>query len=364
MRAVSEPATILVGMLLPIGDTLLATPVLAALRRRFPQAEITVLVSRSNAGILQDNPNFDHLVLSVEKGSEPSTVRLLRSVGRLRRQRFDMVVTLSPASFWVLLLANVYRRGTVALKLDLPPLWWLLGTRSPEFRQRHAADHYTRAIAPVLHRPLTEEERQPKIYLTADDRRRAREHLRTRDLSPARMIAMHVGGKGFNGRKRWAPDRFAQVARELVERFDAHVVLIGGNEDVERSEEVAAMVPRNITVLAGKTSLKESSALIEMATLFVGNDSCPLHIAAFVGTPAVGIFGPSNYKQFTPISARRYRQRIIHSTVACSPCIHFIGNNSPVVPNTCYTYACLNAISVEQVTQAAVELLRERAPVR
>jgi ADP-heptose:LPS heptosyltransferase len=242
--------------------------------------------------------------------------------------------------------------------VEKPALWWLIGGHSDRYRARHAVDHYLQAVAPVLERPLTEEERQPRLYVTAKDRAAARRVLRERGLSPAHLlVTMHVGGDGFNGRKRWAPKRFAEVATRLIERFDAHVLLIGGPADVPMCEEVAALVGRNVTLLAGATTLKETAALIELSAVFVGNDSCPLHMAAAVGTPAVGIFGPSNAEQFRPIGKRGYRQRIVRSELPCSPCFHFIGNDAPWVPNTCYSFACLKAISADQVLDAAAELL-------
>lgn len=352
------PKNILVGMLLPIGDTLLATPALAVLRRVYPNATITVLVSGSNAGILKDNKSYDRLLLVPAKGPEMGAVRFLRTLRLLWRERFDLALTLSPISSIVMLLAGAYHKP---LRLDMPPLWWLIGTRDAEYHARHAADHYIRALTPILDRPLTEQERRPILRLTPDDRRNARMLLREWNVSQRMpMITMHVGGKGFNGRKRWMPERFAEVANRLIERFDAQVVLIGGGEDIARSEQVASLISRNVIMATGKTSLKESSALIEMSTLFIGNDSCPLHIAAIMGTPSVGIFGPSNHIEFTPIGASSHRQKIIHSTVPCSPCMHFIGNDPAWIPNLCHSYACLKAISSEQVVQAAVDLLHER----
>ena len=89
--------------------------------------------------------------------------------------------------------------------------------------------------------PLTEEERQPRLYLTAHDRSSARRKLRDWGLSPANLlITMHVGGEGFNGRKRWGTARFAEVANHLIDRFNAHILLIGGKEDQQLGEEVLA----------------------------------------------------------------------------------------------------------------------------
>jgi len=252
-------------------------------------------------------------------------------------------------------MAGVFNK---ALHISKPLLWWLLGTNSSTYRSRHAIDHYLHAIVPILDRPLTEEERQPRMYLTSRDRGAARRILREVGASPAKtLITMHVGGEGFNGRKRWSTKRFTQVANSLVEKFGAHILLLGGKTDVTLCEEVAARIPRNCTILAGKTSLKQTAALIEASTLFIGNDSCPLHIAAAVGTPAVGIYGPSNHEQFRPIGKHGYQQRIINSNLPCSPCFHFIGNDAPWVPNTCYSFACLKSVTADQVISAAEDLL-------
>jgi lipopolysaccharide heptosyltransferase II len=352
-----DPERILVGMLLPIGDTLLATPALAALRKRFPWAKIAALVSYSNAGILEDNPNLDELVYVADRGSEPKVQRFARRLLDIRRQKYDLVVNFSPVGTVVLRMAGVYHD---TLHMEMPPLWWLIGNHSKEYRSRHAVDHYVHAVREILDGPLTEDERQPRLHLTARDRSSARRLLRQWGLSPANLlVTMHVGGDGFNGRKRWAPERFAQVARHLIATFNAQVLLVGGNADTRMSQEVAALIPHGATVVAGKTSLKETGALIEMSALFVGNDSCPLHISAAVGTPSVAIFGPSDYQHFQPIGRRNYRQRVVHSSLPCSPCFRFIGNDAPWVPNTCYSMACLNAIQPEQVVKAAVELLED-----
>src|SRR5262249_13502152 len=149
---------------------------------------------------------------------------------------------------------------------------WLIGGHSRQYRARHAVDHYLNAILPILDHPPTEEERQPRLYLTARDRSAARRHLREWGLSPANLIVtIPVGGEGFNGRKRWAPQRFARVANHLIERFNAHVLFVGGQDDIAICEQVAAEVPRNFTIAAGQTSLKETGALIELSALFIGN---------------------------------------------------------------------------------------------
>jgi ADP-heptose:LPS heptosyltransferase len=243
----------------------------------------------------------------------------------------------------------------------MPSLWWLAGSHSESYRKRHTVDQFLLSLWPVVEPPQDLEDRVPRLYLTLKDRSAARRLLREHLISPSRMlVTMHVGAEGFDGRKQWASERFAEVANGLIERFDAHVLLIGGKSDLPLAEEAAELIPEGATILAGQASLKVSGALIETSALFVGNDSAPLHMAAAVGTPAVGIFGPSNWNQFHPLGTPGYMQRVVHSDLPCSPCFHFLGNDPPWVHNLCYTRACLKAITPEQVLDAAVELLAAR----
>lgn len=355
-----DPTHILVAMLCPIGDTLLATPALAAVRHRFPDATITIVVSASNAGILDGNADYDRRVLVPAPGEGPTAARFTAAVRLLRGERaqYDLVVSFSAAGTMVARLAGL---GGPRVRLSMPPLWWLIGGHSRSFRARHTIDQYLYAVRPLLDHAPTAEERAPRLQLSIHDRSAARRLLREHGLSPSTvLVAMHVGGEGFDGRKRWATERFAEVASGLVERYRAHVLLIGGKDDLALAEQTAARLPQNATVLAGRAPLKVTAALIEQSAIFIGNDSGPLHIAAAVGTPAVGIFGPSDWRQFQPVGKKGYHQRVIHSDLPCSPCFHFVGNDPWWYHNPCYSRACLEAIAPGQVLAAALDLLAER----
>ena len=131
-----------------------------------------------------------------------------------------------------------------------------------------------------------------------------------------------------------------------------------------KSRETAALIRGPVTMLAGETSLKVTGALIEASSLFIGNDSSPLHIAAAVGAPAIGIYGPSDWQEFHPVTPPGYRGRLLHSDLPCSPCFRFIGNDPLWKVNPCYSFACLKAIGANRVLEAAVELLEPPAVQR
>lgn len=366
-----EPQHILVTLLCPIGDTLLATPALRALRGRYPHATISAVVSASNTGVLEGNPDITRRLLVPGLGEGPLALRFVTAVRAISREKrkYDLIVNLSAAGSIVTFLAGITARR---LRLDMPPLWWLVGGHSAAFRARHTMDQYLQAVTPALGTwsdaatatdPTDPTAHVPRLYLTIEDRSTARRLLRQHGLSPSSvLIAMHVGGDGFGGRKQWAAERFAAVAMHLIERYDAHVLLLGGRSDEAAVYAVGGRIRHGATVLAGVTSLKVTAALIEQSLLFIGNDSGPLHMAAAVGTPAVGIFGPSDWQQFHPIGKPGYQQRVVRSDLPCSPCFRFLGNEPWWYRNPCQSRACLNAITPQQVLDAALDLLRASGP--
>lgn len=356
-----DPARILVALLCPIGDTLLATPALAALHARFPRAAISAVLYRGNAGILEGNPAIAHRIV-LDAGTSPSRpLRIARAASTIEWLTFDLMVNFSPAASLLGAVSGVREQ----VHLRLPPYWWLLGANSPSYYERHTVDHYLAVVRPLLRGKPDAEMRQPRVYISDTHRAEARRLLAERGVpAGACTIVLHAGGEGFNGRKQWSARRFAAVARHLMHARDAWVVLIGGAEDRALSRGVADLAGPHAVSLAGDSSLLESAAIIESAHLFIGNDSCPLHIAAAVNTPAVGIYGPSNVSQFRPIGAPGYRYRVVHSALPCAPCFQFVGSDAPWVPNLCYTRDCLKAISVSQVTEAALDLLAASERVR
>lgn len=355
-----EPERILISALCPIGDTLFLTPALSRLRRRFPHAKLSVVVSAKNEGILADNPDVDARIVFPERGDDPEATRIARGLRRLSGERPDLIVNFSAAGAIITALAGL---RAPRFGLEMPPLWGLVGARSEVYRSRHAVDHYFKAIEPIAPTPAAPESRAPRFYIDDEARRAARELLVGGGARPSDVIVtMHVGGDGFDGRKRWAPERFARVANYLIERYNAHIVLVGGGADLPMSNATAALIRGSVRSLVGKTSLKVTAGVIEASTLFIGNDSSPLHIAAAVGAPSIGIYGPSDWREFHPVGAPGYRSRTVHSDLPCSPCFRFVGNKPLWQVNTCYSFACLKAIDARQVMDAAADLLG--APVK
>ncbi|HEX9067339.1 MAG TPA: glycosyltransferase family 9 protein, partial [Ktedonobacterales bacterium] len=309
-RLPAKPRHILVGTLLPIGDTLMATPAIAGLRRRFPEAIITAWVSASNAAILEGNPDIDQLVRMPTMQGWKNLREIAHAVRELRAANIDLIINLAGASS---MLSRAYLPTVPRMFLDASP-WWFLRGSDERYRARHSVDQYFYAMAPYVGLPATAQERLPRLTLSPDDMAQAAQALTDERIPSGKtLITMHVGGDGFDGRKQWMPERFAAVGRALVDQYDAHILLVGGPVDEAVARAVAARMPRNAHLLVGQMPLRTTAALIRRAALHVGNDSAPMHMAAAVGTPAIGIFGPSNWEQFTPVAVNPNAIRVLHS---------------------------------------------------
>jgi ADP-heptose:LPS heptosyltransferase len=181
--------------------------------------------------------------------------------------------------------------------------------------------------------------------------------------APARLVALHPGGKGLRGQKRWRPERFAAVADALGAGWDACVLLLGGRDEQPLTREVAARMSRSPVLAAGHLSLLGTVALMARCDLFIGNDSSPLHLAACQGTPYVGIFGPTSLANFEPIPFRPSQGRLAVASPAPRRREYFVGARpiwyAPISPHA--ARAALDSISSDLVLGYANELLAKHA---
>ncbi len=334
-------------LLLPIGDTLFTTPAIHALRQTYPRAYIAAIAYSSNKGVLEDNPDIDELFLHPTLGEWWRWPELGRLFWRLRQRHFDLAVDMCTFSFFLSRVVCSVRRR---IKLQLPRLWWLVPAH--DWAQRHAISHYSEVVSAL---GLEVASPRLRLTLTAAQRRLASQYLAQHGVKEGDLlVAIHPGGEGWYGKKRWAKEGFARLADELTWRLGARIVLLGGGGEMALAEEVAHLMEAPCINGAGRLSLRETAALIERCHLFLGNDSSPLHLAAAVGTPVVGIYGPSNVANFGPYGVDH---AVVHSDLPCSPCFHFIGSIPFWKRPLCRASRCLEAVTVEKVLAAALSLL-------
>jgi ADP-heptose:LPS heptosyltransferase len=350
---------ILLLMLLPIGDTLFATPAVRALREHYPEAHITALVYPTNSGILANNPDIDELMYWPTRQTWQELFSVLGLFWRLRRGRYHLAVELCNYIWWVSKLSGIPRRA----EMKLPMLWWLLPWAGIGWRRRHAVEHYADAVRRL---GIEVEDWNLRMEPTAAEKARAQAWLDNYDVKPDELlVGIHPGGEGLWGRKRWGVAGFAQVATGLSEQCGARIMLMGGKEDGLLAAEIMASSTARMINATGQTTLGETAALAARCALFIGNDSSPLHIASASGTPVVGIYGitdPRSYRPWVPEGRDGEDYVVVRSSLQCACRFSLVGGITLLEWGRCIACPALSAITPGQVLEAAVTLLKQRAP--
>lgn len=345
---------ILLNLMLPIGDTLFATPTIRAIRQRYPQARITALVFPTNAGVLYANEDIDEIILH-PTGQTFTPIGYMRFLWQMRRHHFSLAVEFRPYTWWLSNLCGVWRR----LSFDMPVYQWFIPLGPRPWKDRHAVTSYATLIRLL---GLRVDSSRLVVRTTEHDRAAIAQFLAAEGIAPhQRIIALHPGGEGFRGMKRWEANRFAVLGDHLARRHDARVVILGGRDELPLAREVAAAMTEPVVIVNGRVSLGQSIALLERSHLFVGNDSAPLHIAGSLEIPTVGIYGPTSLVNYKPVG--RFVE-VARADLVCSPCFFFVGSHPSWAGSRCRVPTCLHALSVETVLEAAERAIRSKEAMK
>jgi lipopolysaccharide heptosyltransferase II len=368
-------AHILVVKLATIGDLLLATPALRALRETYPQARIDLLVTPASAGLLDGWGVIDRVIV-LDKYLFDYPQQFLKNPRHLSRLKplwhdlrdgdYDAVLLLHHLTlFFGRLKHQLLMRATGAkwrVGLDNGHGWFLnVRVQDNGFGAMHEAD-YNLAIAEAI--GATTNTKRLEVPITAGERSQAGQLLyedEPADNIKRPIIAMHPGSGGYSTARRWAPERFAQLADMLFHDVGGQLILMGGPEEVELHRQIISMMRSGMPVrsFAGKGSIRVAAAILEQADLFIGNDSGLMHLATAVSTPTVAIFGLTNSDAWGPYTGGTPGQQslVVKLDLPCMPC--FYRGHDLGTPEGCMTRDCLAMLGVDPVATAARRLLRE-----
>jgi predicted lipopolysaccharide heptosyltransferase III len=331
---------ILVIKLRYIGDVLLATPVLRALRERFPNARLTMAVNRGTEEMLRWNPDLDKVVI-VERSGPRKEFQFLRMI---RRKRFDCVIDLTDGD----------RSAIIA---------WVSGAPvrigfNEERRWRGLL--YTTVVSPPVghrvERDLSalqalgiEPKPGPPLLRTTpsdeDEAARLLEQLGVGFKGDEPLIMLHPGARYWF--KAWPAERFAELADRLTEQ-GCRILIGGGAEDRSMADEITRLTRSSLVVVAGRTTLLQFASILKRCALLISNDNGAMHMAAAVGTPVVALFGPSNPAQWGP---RTEQAEVLYKGLDCRRCFH----------PSCWRGEgnCMRLISVDEVLAAGQRFLKQ-----
>ena len=280
-----------------IGDTLFATPAWRALRLRYPEARIVGHLRDKVAPLFADSPHLD-AIIPYAGGYR----RFLRTVGRLRRERFDLALVFHGTGPQVIPMAVLSGAPFVVRIPNGGDYGYLLSNAEPPADRPHPGEHAIQCRLRIA--GLADAKSgDVRLVLPVDDRdrERAAELLRGAGVDPAAPLLGLVPGAAA-AFKRWPADRFVAVARTVMAgRGEWRVVVLGTPSERRLADAVAAAVGPSALSLAGRLDLLTLRGLVAGMRLLLTNDTGPLHIAVAVGTPTVSLFGATESRGTGPL---------------------------------------------------------------
>jgi predicted lipopolysaccharide heptosyltransferase III len=330
-----------------IGDVVLTTPIIRSVRNAYPDAYIAYLGERNAVTLLEHNPHLDEIIPF--DFSRPTILEQPQVILQLRQRKFDLTVDLfnNPRSALLTRLSGAgtrvgaYSRSvrgkayTVQVKDDGKP--------------KTAIQFHNQFIEAVGIVPVSS---KTEIFLTDDEMKAAHTVLRQYRREPnTPIICIHPGATW--PAKKWLPERFGELADMLVSKLGVHVILLSGPNDGEAVNAVVKHSDSDIKILHN-LPLRELAAIISVCEVFVGNDAGPMHIAAAVGTPTVGLFGSGEENIWFPYSARD-GHAALRKDVQCHPChLDFCNREADGYME------CMKRLETEEVFDAVAKSLQTK----
>jgi ADP-heptose:LPS heptosyltransferase len=323
-----------------MGDAVLMTPALAALRAGLPDSELSLVLSEELVDLFEEHPWVDRVLPLGARAIDKVTL-----AREIRREGFDTVINFhgGPTSAWLTAASGApVRVGRDIYRFRF--VYTITAPRPQEVFSDPAAVHTVHAQASlVASLGLPVGDLSLHLRVPKGARERLTKRLETLGASTDDYAVLQPTASFAT--KAWSADRFIELSRRLSKETGLSFVV-----SLPAFSRLADAFSGEFPVLSGLTS-SELIALMDGARLYVGNDSGPMHVAAAVGTPVVGIFGSSDPKRWHPW---RVPHRTLWAGLDCSPCHGKWCAN----PNQ---LACLTELSVESVLEATRSLLAEHA---
>jgi heptosyltransferase-2 len=303
-----------------IGDILLTTPLLRALRRRYPEGRITVVTREEYLPLLSHNPHLDRVV-GLARGQS------LRSLAaELRREQYTHRLDLHGSLRSLTLRALVGGRWSGYPKHRIARAW-LIRTKRDRYRDRRpVAERYFTAAKGL---EVVPDGGPPDLTISPESEAEAAAWLAGSGLRPDRPIVSLAPGAA-HATKRWPLDHWYQLMSELA-ASDLGVALVGGPADATLASSLADRP--GVASAAGQLKLQASAALLRRSAVVVSGDTGVMHLATAVGTPAVALFGPTvKAFGFAPYGAR---SAVLELELACRPCTAHGSQRCPLGHHRC-----------------------------
>tara|TARA_B100000315_G_C14572339_1_gene586233 strand:- start:1594 stop:2655 length:1062 start_codon:yes stop_codon:yes gene_type:complete len=335
---------ILIIKLKYLGDVLLMTPCLHAIKENLPLAKVTVVVNKGTESILENHPCVDYVV-AVDRRY---FLAGCRAVIHLRKFRYDLVLDLTDGDRAAILSRLVSARHRVGYNAEQRWRGYCYDQIiDADQSEMHTVDYYLQAIKEI---GLDTVQHSPSLFCGPDDEKYADELLFDHGIRYEEPLVMVHPGSRWEA-KSWLADRFAAVSDAIQNSKSARIVFAGSETERMRVKKIQEKMLTSSVSVVGQTTVLQLAALMKRCVLFIGNDNGAMHIAVAVGCPVVALFGPTDPKIWGPWGTGH---RVFFKNVDCRACFTpgcRLGSQS-----------CMSQISVDEVLDAINSLLMIKNP--
>lgn len=350
----NEIKSILLFKLRYVGDVLMTTPAIRLLRQAYPEARITMVVNKGTEDVLRHNPHLNQ-VLTIDRellDRAPFHRRLSYEwtiLKMLRKGKYDLSVDFDSGErgAYMALLSGIKTRIGFHYQKGLRRI--IFHRQVSRKGSLHTVERNLMLVEKTL--GLIRKDDQMELCTGPDEERSMALWLRRNRLSGKDLVVIHPGARFWF--KRWPARKWSSLLDILQGELGLSVIITGSGGEMEDVRTILSRMRTPAYSLAGQTTVLELAALIKKATLFIGNDSGPMHIAAAMGTPVIALFGPTEPALWKPWGKGHV---VIYKQVPCSPCKYTDCDRG--------RENCMEQISVEEVLRAICQYLERPMPQR
>jgi heptosyltransferase-2 len=327
-----------------VGDTVLTYPAVQQLKTLFPHSHLAILVSSPLVDLWKTFPYVDEIIPIQKKKGIGSFWEDLNISRSLKERGFDLAV-IFPRSFrsaFQIYLARIPIR--IGYQDEGRSFFLTHGIhRTKEILRSHRVHYFQRLTEPL---GKVDSSPAPRIFLGEEDRRWAEQMLKDLNVLDGKPLIGMNPGATYGLAKCWYPDRFRELGKRLCEKWKAHLLVFGKEEEGPIAKEILQNLENKGIDLTGKTNLLQLAALLERCHLLATNDTGTMHVATAVGTPVIALFGSTDPSVTGPWGDGHV---VVRKDVSCSPCLKRI----------CPTdHRCMGLITVDEVEEVIDKKLR------
>jgi len=326
-----------------LGDALMTTPALRALRQKYPSAKIHIVVKPFLKEVFLNNPCVDMVMEYNYRRGAGRIIDFMKMVLRLRKHNYTEAVLFQNA-FEAALMARLahipYRLGYACQKRS-----FLLteAVRVPARRNQHQVYDYLNLVTCMdakIDSPMLE------IFPGKENRDEARDILNLLGAVKEDMIIGLAPGASYGSSKRWPLESYIKLSNKLATESGAFIIVFGGSEETDQGLKISDFVGDRSVNVAGKISILTAAALMNKCSFLVTNDSGAMHLGAASGTRVMAIFGPTNITETGPFGKNHM---VIQEPTDCAPCLY---RECPV------DHRCMEKITVQKVYETLINRIK------